>query len=250
MAQELEAAARAELAKGLGDALLGRSLVPGEEVVDVDDGAFLQQRLDEAEHRNRRFVEIAIDVHQSDLVFRVEKLALQGARQAIGIEAFGRMDAVGIDPVLVGQLAKPLDGGGQGAALPDLDVVVGAMVGKPLEAVEGEEFHVVHAVPPGLGQRHAKCPNAVAAELVIVADDAVVLDEIEATDKEAMLLDLPIALIVGNLILMRPILEIPPGREIDPWLIHGPPRIERQFLGAVIAHRLTMTPSCRVWPVS
>src|SRR6266568_3930216 len=100
------------------------------------------------------------------------------------------------------------------------------MIGEPFETVEGEELHMIHAMTPRFGQRHAKCPNAMTAELVVVADDAIVLDEIEAADKEEMLLELAIALIVGNLIRMGPILEVPPGREIDPRLVHGPLRIK------------------------
>src|SRR4029077_19483399 len=87
MAHELPACALLPLEEGARHALVGMAFVAGEQIVDIDHCAVLQQRIDEVEYRYRRLVEIAIDVHQRDLPGGIDILALERRRQAFGIKA-------------------------------------------------------------------------------------------------------------------------------------------------------------------
>src|SRR5262249_49018000 len=76
MGEEAPAGALPELEKRRG-APFGRiAAVADEQIIDVDHGSRLQQRLDEIEHRDGGLIEVAVDRHQRDLA-----LLLQAALQ-------------------------------------------------------------------------------------------------------------------------------------------------------------------------
>src|SRR5439155_5269841 len=104
-----------------GHALGWRPLVAGEEIVDVEDGAFLEQRLDELEDRHGRLVEIAIDRGQRDLVLVFEEAPAQGAGEAVAVEPLHRVDTVDVDPVLAHESVELLFRRRQRPSAPDLD---------------------------------------------------------------------------------------------------------------------------------
>src|SRR5579885_1837124 len=85
----LEVRREAELALGLilGErarhALERRPAKAGKVVVQVQDAAFLKHRLDEAENRLSRFVQVAINTGKSDPVFFLNEACLERGRQRV-----------------------------------------------------------------------------------------------------------------------------------------------------------------------
>ena len=69
--------ALAELDEGARDAAARIAAVADEQVVDVEKGARLQQRLDEVEHRDGRLVEVAVDRRQRNPALAVAEAALE-----------------------------------------------------------------------------------------------------------------------------------------------------------------------------
>src|SRR5258708_31522890 len=66
MTNHAESGAMLEFEEGASHAPRRVAFVADEQVVHVDHGAVLHERLDELEDRRGRFVEVAVDVHERD----------------------------------------------------------------------------------------------------------------------------------------------------------------------------------------
>src|SRR5690349_17612785 len=86
VAGEAPARASAELDECACQPVSGIAAVTNEEIVDIEHGPLLQQRLDEVEHRDGGLIEIAVDGCERDLASTACKLALQLGRERIAIE--------------------------------------------------------------------------------------------------------------------------------------------------------------------
>src|SRR5215471_44586 len=178
-----------------------------EQIIDVDEGSLLQVWDDEAEHLCRRIVKVTVDADEGSGIVELR------SRQRIVIETLVDVDLVHIDSMICDHPREFIFRRAQASFLP-LSAIVRW---KSFEAVEGVEMHLIHVLPPGLGQSHAGGPSTVAAEFVVVAFDAVLLQIVEGELVKSVLFVLPHCLVIGYLVVSFPVVQVISSAKIHPW---------------------------------